>query len=425
MLVVRRCRRIALVWLWLPASLAAQAPGVGLNVYLDCQTRNCDFDHVRRETPFVNWTRERQTSEVHILATSEPTAGGGRAYTVLFIGQARFAGRGDTLRFTTSPTDTDAEVRDRLTRTIHLGIARFAAATDAAPFLRLAYDAPEEARRIVTSAAEDPWNFWTFEIDLEGSFNAQARDLSSALEASVGASRVTDALKVEFGVFGRYSRDRFELEDDEVVTNVRELYSADLLMVWSLGPHWSLGFSVDATRSTFSNYDLSVTGGPALEYNIYPYGESTYRQLAFRYQLEGARFDYQQVTVEGKLEETLPRHSFTVGASFQQPWGEIDAALRGIQYLHDPAVHRIDTFGRVELRLFRGLSFDVSAEFSRIKDQFFLPAQGLTPEEVLLRRRQRETDYSVDLSLGITIRFGSAFANVVNPRMSGGRGEFF
>ncbi len=425
MFFARSLRRLAHASLWLPASLSAQG-FAGLNVFLDCQTGNCDFDHVRRETPFVNWTRERQTSELHVLATSEPTAGGGSAYTVLFVGRDRFAGKADTLRFTSAPTDTDAEIRDRLTRTIQLGIARFAALTEAAPFLRLAYEPPEEAPRIVASPEQDPWNFWTFEVDLEGSFEAQARELSSALEASVDASRVTDALKVEIGVFGRHSRDRFELEDDEVVTSVRELYSADVLMVWSLGRHWSFGFNLDASRSTFSNYDLSFTGGPALEYNIYPYGQSTYRQLTFRYQLEGAQFDYQQVTVEGKLAETLPRHSLTVGASFQQPWGEIEAALRGTQYLHDPAVHRIDTFARVELRLFRGLSFDVSAEFARIKDQFFLPAEGLTPEEILLRRRQRETDFSIDLSLGITIRFGSVFANVVNPRMSSGaRGEFF
>ncbi len=114
-------------------------------------------------------------------------------------------------------------------------------------------------------------------------------------------------------------------------------------------------------------------------------------------------------------------------------WVLLFGSLGGRSTLHSealntctiPACHRIDTFGRLELRLFRGLSFDLSAEFARIKDQFFLPAEGLTPEEILLRRRQRETDYSLDLSLGITIRFGSRFANVVNPRMVELRGGSF
>ena len=57
-------------------------------------------------------------------------------------------------------------------------------------------------------------------------------------------------------------------------------------------------------------------------------------------------------------------------------------------------------------------------EFSRIKDQFFLPSEDLTPEEILVRRRQRETDYQFDLNLGFSYRFGSKFANIVNPRMS-------
>lgn len=96
--------------------------------------------------------------------------------------------------------------------------------------------------------------------------------------------------------------------------------------------------------------------------------------------------------------------------------------MTGTQYLHDLAVHRIDTFTGFQFRLVRGLSFNMFAEFSRTKDQFFLPAAGLTPEEILVRRRQLETDFSYYLSMGLNFRFGSKFANVVNPRMGGGGG---
>ena len=47
-------------------------------------------------------------------------------------------------------------------------------------------------------------------------------------------------------------------------------------------------------------------------------------------------------------------------------------------------------------------------------------SSDLTPEEILVRRRQRETDYQFDLNLGFSYRFGSKFANIVNPRMSRG-----
>ena len=57
-------------------------------------------------------------------------------------------------------------------------------------------------------------------------------------------------------------------------------------------------------------------------------------------------------------------------------------------------------------------------DFYRIKDQFGLPAVGLTNEEILLSRRARETDYQYYVYFSLGYRFGSKFANVVNPRMS-------
>ncbi len=66
--------------------------------------------------------------------------------------------------------------------------------------------------------------------------------------------------------------------------------------------------------------------------------------------------------------------------------------------------------------------YDLGGGFSRIKDQFYLPAEDLSPEEILLRQRQRETNFRFDFRLGFSYRFGSEFANIVNPRMGGGRG---
>ena len=170
--------------------------------------------------------------------------------------------------------------------------------------------------------------------------------------------------------------------------------------------------------------DLALFAGPAVEYNIFPYFESTRRQVTFRYTVEAAAFWYMEQTVEGETEEFLPRHSLIVGAAVQQPWGEIHGSLNGVQYLHDLRVHRLTAFLNFEYRLFRGFNLDVNAEISRIKDQFYLSGEGIDPDDILLRRRQRETDFRYELSLGLSYRFGSKFANVVNPRM-GGVGRFF
>ena len=72
---------------------------------------------------------------------------------------------------------------------------------------------------------------------------------------------------------------------------------------------------------------------------------------------------------------------------------------------------------RLEYRIFRGFEINIFGFYSRIKDQFFLPSEGLSQEEILLRRRQRETDFRFNVGVGFSYRFGSKYANVVNPRL--------
>jgi hypothetical protein len=58
----------------------------------------------------------------------------------------------------------------------------------------------------------------------------------------------------------------------------------------------------------------------------------------------------------------------------------------------------------------------VGGSASRINDQLYLPAEGATDEEILLRRRQLATSYRYRLSIGASYTFGSIFNNVVNTR---------
>lgn len=388
-----------------------------LDVFLDCQAPFCDREHFRREIGFVNWVRDRQDSDIHVLVTARRTAGGGWEFTLAFIGRRSFEAQGDTLRFISRNTDTDAEIRDGLAHTLALGLVPYASHTPAAEGIEVVYVPDRAAEAVQVTPGQDPWNFWTFEVSLGGSLEGEAQQSGYSLRSSLSAGRTTEEFKIELGFFGRYSRDEFELDDTTTFVNTSERFSAGALMVWSLGSHWSAGVGAEASRSTFSNRDLALAVGPALEYNIFPYQESTRRQVTFLYLVEATRFDYQERTVTGEISELLSRHSLEIGAEVRQPWGNLNGSIRAIQYLHDPAVHRIDTFGRVEIRLLRGLSFDVFSRFSRIRDQFFLPAEGLTEEEILVLRRQRETDFEFDVNVGLSFRFGSSFVNVVNPRM--------
>lgn len=389
-----------------------------LFVFLDCNARNCDFDHFRREITWVNWVRDREDADVHLLITAERTGAGGLYYTLDYIGRGPFDGWSKSLSYISNPDATDAEVRQGLTDTMALGLVQFVETTPLAARLRVVYEATEEG--VIQREGDDPWNLWVFEVGLSASVEGESRESSGSFEGELEADRVARDLKVNFRLSGEYERDEFELEDGEVIESESEYYSADLLTVWSLGRHWSVGGAASVSRSSFVNRDLGGVVGPALEYNIFPYSESTRRQLTVRYTIEAAAFKYEQVTIEGETEEFLSRHRLFIGAAIQQPWGEIYGSLVGTQYLHDPSVHRIDAFLRLEYRLFRGLELDIFGRASRIKDQFFLSQEGLTEEEILLRRRQRETDFRYDLNVGVSYRFGSKFSNIVNPRMSRG-----
>ncbi len=406
------------------SGLAAQVANNGttanaLFVFEDCNARNCDFEHFRREIAWVNWVRDRQDADVHLLVTSQDTGGGGEHYTLDFIGQRRFEGVSKTRSYVSDPNDTDSEVREGLTRAIALGLVQFAETTPIAPQLRVVYEEPGEM--VVPRQEHDPWDLWVFRFSGNASVEQEATESGYSFRGSADADRVSDAMKINLSLSGRYSRDQWDLDEGETYTNISEDYTADLLMVWSLTDHWSLGGRANANRSTFLNRDLAVAAGPTLEFNIFPYEVSTRRSITFRYSLEISSFNYELETIDGKTEEVLPRHALLVSAAVQQPWGEVFGSVEGIQYLNNPETHRINTFINLEYRLFRGLNLDVFGSFSRIKDQFFLAAEDLSDEEILLERRQRETDYLFDIGIGLSYRFGSKFANIVNPRMSGGR----
>lgn len=384
-----------------------------LRVFLDCNARNCDFSHFRLQIPWVNWVRDRMEGEVHLLITDQRTGGNGLEYILDFLVEEESV---KEIKFQTDPTDTDAEIRDQLTNRIALGLIQFVENTGTADNISLFFDATDQPQE--SDLDRDPWNLWVFRLGARGSVEGEAFQSAYSFRGDLNVTRVDEDLKIIFDGDADYDYQEFDDTDsDAKVTNFREYYSFQTIAVWSLNSQWSAGGTAQIDRSTFSNRDVGVFAGPVIEYNFYPYSEFTRRAFLIRYGTELAYFDYELTTVLGVDQEMLGRHFLRAEMQLQQTWGEVFAFVEGIQYFHDPGTHRINTLVDVEYRLFRGLNVGVFARYSRIKDQFFLPAEGLSPEEILLRRRQRETDFRFDVGLSVSYRFGSMFANVVNPRI--------
>lgn len=395
-----------------------------LRVFLDCERRTCDFDHFRREVSFVNYVRDRADAQLHVLVTSQETAAGGEAYQMYFMGLEERAGQQDTLRYVSQESDTDEEERNGLTQTFKLGLVRYAAPTSAGPLLDIRYSAPAQARRQATTET-DPWNLWVFSLRGGAEFDGESRQSSQAFDGSFSASRTTEELKIDISSFGQFEEEEFELSGGEALVSTSRNINHEGLIVWSLGPHWSAGARASALTSTRVNQDLTLRAAPAVQYSIFPYAESTRRQITFLYSLGVAAFDYEEVTLFDKAKESHAEQRMEIAAEFQQPWGDINSGLEASMFLHDPSLHRIDLFARVEYRIVRGLNLDLEGSVARVKDQIYVSGEDVPDEEILLERRQLGTDFEYELELGFRFTFGSVFNNVVNPRMGSNRGRRF
>jgi hypothetical protein len=395
-----------------------------LRVFFDC--RGCDFDYIRTEMDYVDWVRDRADADVHILVSTEFTGSGGRAYTIEFIGLNSYAATTDTLTYVSSQDETDDVRREALTRVLSVGMMRYVGMTGLARRMRIDLD-PEPGGGGADEAApvDDPWNAWVFRLSIDGEINGESQQDSRQVGLEVSANRTTEAWKVELGLQSDYEEESFEIDSVTTINSLQRSYEMNLLMVRSISPHVSVGAQASIQSSTFGNEKLALAVAPAIEYNVFPYAESTRRILAIRYGIGVKSFDYQEETIYNQTSETRPAHELLAGYNTRQPWGTTGLSMNFSQYLHDSQKYRVDVSGNADIRLLRGLTLDLRANYARVHDQLSISQRGATTEEILLRQRELQTSYEFRTSVGITYRFGSIFNNVVNPRFrsrfSGGR----
>jgi len=378
------------------------------NVFIDCYF--CDVDYIRTEITFVNYVWDRKEAQVHILVTRLRTASGGWEYTLSFIGQKEFEGMNNTLKYYSSKDDTQDNIRKGLVEAFKKGLMPYVANTPIANLVSVSFK--EEVK---PTDVEDKWNFWVFSASLSGFFDGEKTSKYTSIYGSLSANRTTPELKINMSLSASYYESNFEIEDT-TLSSSSESRKFSALVVKSISEHWSIGGYISTSYSTYSNLDLRINPAPAIEYNVFPYSQSTRRRLCFLYRLGYNYNDYMEETMYGKTSESLWRGSLSVTLELKERWGEISTTLAGSHYFHDFNKNSLDIYSELSLRLFKGLSFNLFGGYSAIHDQLSLPSGGATQEEILLRRRELETTYRYFFSVGFSYSFGSIFSNVVNPR---------
>ncbi len=404
----------------LPVAPAAQTPAASqasvasgrLRVYLDCG--DCFQEYMRTEIGWVDFVRQPQDADVHVLSTTTETGSGGREVVLRFVGAGRHTGVNQALRAVSAPGETEDVRRRAILRAMTVGLLGFIARDGLPVELGVSVRATEAAGP--ARATRDPWGAWVFGLNTSGQLEAEESNRESSWEVGATADRVTDHWKVSFGVSAEQQTERFDLDEDDPFKVTRRERRVDGFVAKSLGPHWSFGIDGGVESSTFGNVRRAIEVAPAIEFNVFPYAQYATRQLRLQYQIGAVAARYNEITLFGRLAETRPMHAWSVTLDQRQPWGSLQAEAEWSQYLHDLSKYRFEVDGELSVRITRGLSVQFEAAASRIRDQISLPRRSATQEEVLLRLRELQSGYEVNLSFGIRYSFGSIFNNVVNPR---------
>ncbi|OFY68484.1 MAG: hypothetical protein A2V64_00215 [Bacteroidetes bacterium RBG_13_43_22] len=375
-----------------------------LNVFMEAS------DYIRKEIPYVNYVRDIKDAGVYIITTRQNTGSGGTEFTYFFVGQHEFAGMADTLKFVRQPDETQEETRQKEVNTLNMGLTRYVAKTPLSKYIKISFTEP-----LSETVTTDKWDNWVFRTSLNGFLNGEKSYNSTNLNGNINISRITDEIKINVRGRYNYSVDNYEIEGENYKSE-NNSKSVTGLIVKSISDHWSYGGTVFVGSSSYNNYELSYFFMPGIEYDVFPYSESTRRQLRLLYKAGFNHFSYIDTTVYDKLKENRWSHSLTAAYEVVQKWGSIDVALSYSNYMHDWSKNNISLEGFIDLRIAKGLSMNFGGGASIIHDQLSLVKGGATAEEVLLRRKELETQFNYFTMFGFTYTFGSIYNNVVNPR---------
>jgi len=394
-----------------------------LDVFMDSFYINMDY--IRREIPYVNYVRDRKEADLHIMITRRNTGSGGREYTIAYIGQGDYEGMNETLVYNSGPDETNDETRIGRSKILQLGLMKYVVRTPIIKDIEIDYKKKMQQDEEIV---EDRWKSWVFKVDVSGNLRYEESYNRQEFRSSFSANKITPDWRIELDGRGEYEVSNYDFGDGEIYKSDKNSYSLKSLFVKSLSDHWSIGGRVEAEHSTYSNKEMDLSFYPAIEYNLFPYYESTRRQLRFLFATGYNDVTYIDTTIYGKIREGLFGQQLTVAYEVRQPWGSITTSLKGNVYLHDLTKNnlRFNTF--IVYRIYKGLSLTMWGDASLVRDQLNLSNDGATEEEILLRRKEIASNFKFNVNIGLSYTFGSVYNNVVNPRFgqsTGGGGGMF
>jgi len=372
-----------------------------------------DFDYMRRQMKFVDFVYDPADSDVHIIISHQINGGGGSVYSIMYNNLTYENLSNYTLTCSTTPGDTQEEVREKITETLTLGLMPYANQSELQGKLSVNFNGQEKQ---VTTATVDPWRNWTFRGDFNGDINLEESRKSFNYSYQLRGDKVTENWRIRN--YARMSvRTREYINDGETYRSENNSNYITSSVVKSITSRWSAGAFASYYNSNYRNTVYSISFKPAFEYNIFPWDVSDRKVFTIAYYIGPEWKKYYEETIYGKFEENLWEQSLQLDLQLVHTWGEIEAGLDATNYMHDFSKNRITFDSELSVRIVRGFSVNFDFRIENIHDQIYLPKGDFDIEDILLNNVQLPSTFEVYAGAGIRVQFGSIYNNVVNNRL--------
>lgn len=410
------CRILILFFALVTSAVSfAQTAEDQINVFLDCP--GCDLNYVKNEIKFVNYANDPLRAQVHILVSSQSTGGSGAVHQLEFLGKEGFDDDKFTLKFQAEPTMTDLEKQQGLVRTLKLGLVPFVAQTALASNFDLAVKNQAKPKETIpVGKGKKLMDSWLFEA--YSNLNWDKESLRSTFDLRYGlyAEHLTPEWRIRIEP-NFYFQERVVRTDEEEIRSYRRQNGYNGKVVKSLGEHWSLGVFNNIYSNTYNNVKLGMWFAPAIEYSVLPYSEVVTREFTVAYHVGRLYNRYFEETIFLKMEDKVFSHVMDVNLRLRRDWGDVTMFMQGSCFLNDWSRNHLSINGRVGVRVFKGMTFNMGGTFRIVNDQITLPRGNTTLEDILLGQKQLATAYNSNVNFGVRYTFGALYNNIVNTRL--------
>jgi hypothetical protein len=386
-----------------------------VKVYLDCW--GCDGDFLQREMPYIDFYQDAKTANLHIIVNAEISSNGGEIVTFRFIGVNEFENVDNTLTVDILPNTSNDSKRKEYLEVLKKGVYAYIIRSKSNNIASLSYLKNDTDEKEIE---KDKWNNWSFRISTGGYLNGEESYSNSNSYANLSTNRITQATKFTSNLYINSSVSKYKFDDSEDVIVENKSKQANMTYVKSKGEHFSIGAIADYSQSTFRNYNGQYKLSPCIEYNTFPYSESSEHRMSILYGLSANYHNYIDTTVYLKNSESFVSHLLELSYQNSQTWGSFSFSINSNQILdkNDLQKYNVRISSNIDWNIVKGLSLNYWAYINFDRAQIHLPLNGATYEEIILRQKELESNYFYYINFGLSYTFGSMKNSVVNPRFN-------